>query len=218
MTILKRIEAKKGEMTLGVLLAAFVSMGIIAVCLVQMEGYDDLKFVWFLFFIAANIIYIGVGMKRGYAKPDPTNALVIASGPLAFFFWAVVGTWNKYVATKSKPVKLTKKMVVGEVNKGVADANKKIPPGTKAGGVYNVTIKSYIDILRELNDEITGKLAKFDVFDIEVQGGRIRMEQFLQIVEERNLDYRRHGYKVGDKEVVVVGKKGINFGQYEEGR
>lgn len=80
----------------------------------------------------------------------------------------------------------------------------------------NVTIKSHYDILRDLNDEITKKLKKFDVFDIEVP--LRRMEQFLQIVKERNLDWRPGDIVTNNKEVVVVGKKGIDFGQHEKER
>lgn len=112
--------------------------------------------------------------------------------------------------------KLTKKIVLDEINSGVDDANKKMPAGAKAYPVYNVTIKSHYDILRELNDEITEKLIKFDVFDIEVP--IIRMEQFIQIVKERNLDWRPGDIAADGKEVIVVGRRGVDFGQHEEDR
>jgi len=80
----------------------------------------------------------------------------------------------------------------------------------------NVTIKSHIDILNELNDKITEKLKKFDVFDIEVP--IIRLKMFLKIVETRHLDWRDIDIEYDDKKVIVVGKKGVNFGQHEKER
>ena len=80
----------------------------------------------------------------------------------------------------------------------------------------NVTIKSSADILRDLNDEITEKLRKFDVFDINVP--EISIKQFLQIIKKRNLDWRPTDFIHGNKETLVVGKKGVDFGQHEEER
>jgi len=209
---MKRIQAKKGEMTLGILLAVIASMIIIAFCLIQMEGCGDVKFGWFLFFVTGNIVYMGWTK----VESDPMNVMVIASGPLAFFFWTIVGAWNKYIAEVSKPVKLSKKMVLDEINEGVADANKKTPEGARAYPVNNVTIKSHTDILRDLNDEITEKLKKSDVFDIDVP--KIRIKQFIQIVKERNLDWAPTDFMHNKAETIVVGRRDANFGQHEEGR
>lgn len=213
----KRIEGKPGEITLGLLWAAYLSMVIVGVCILQMIDYGYLQFGWWAFFAIFNFIYVGK-----YVKPDIGNGMIVASGPVAFYFWVIVDVWNKYIAIP-KPVKLTKKLALDEINKGVDDANKKIPGGAKAHPVYdvsmkpcNVTIKSHYDILRELNDEITEKLVKFDIFDIEVP--IIRMEQFIQIVKERNLDWRPTDFIVDGKETVVVGKKGAAFDKFEEDR
>jgi len=198
MITFKRIENNKdGELTFGILLAAIASMIIIAVCLIQMEGRDNLKFGWYLFFVVANIIYI---VK--YADPDPMNGLVIASGPLAFFFWVIVYAWNKYVPEQdnsiSKPVKLPH------------DSDSPLEK------TNNVIIRSPVDVLRDLNNEITEKLERFDVFDIEVP--ELNIKQFLRVLKERNLDWRPTDFIHDNKETIVVGKKGVDFGQHEKER
>jgi len=51
---------------------------------------------WFGFFILCNLGYIIYGMKKGWANGDPANGLVIASGPIAFYGWTIIGAWRKY--------------------------------------------------------------------------------------------------------------------------
>jgi hypothetical protein len=48
------------------------------------------------FFIFCNLCYILTGIKKGWAKPDIGNGLVIASGPIAFYSWTITNAWIKY--------------------------------------------------------------------------------------------------------------------------
>ena len=197
MTIFKRIGGKPGEMTLGLLSAVVVSLLIIAFCIIQMAGYEHLKLGWFLFFVATNIIYIDHGMKKGWIKGDSMNGMVIASGPLAFYFWTVVGVWNKYIANEGNKKSLKgseKSLVVANALAGVANNDP-----------VNVTIKS----LNELSDEITEKLKKFDVFDIDVP--TVRIKAFLKILKARDFEWMPTDFVYDNKETIVVGKKGADF-------
>jgi len=51
---------------------------------------------WWGFFIFCNVCYLAYGMKVGWAKGDPANGLVIATGPIAFYFWTLAGAWRTY--------------------------------------------------------------------------------------------------------------------------
>lgn len=60
---------------------------------------------WWGFFILFNGWYIIHGMKKGWAKGDPANGLVIVAGPIAFYFWTYLHVWRKYGRRKKTNVK-----------------------------------------------------------------------------------------------------------------
>jgi hypothetical protein len=43
-----------------------------------------------------NLVYLVHGMKKGWAKADPANGLLIATGPIAFYSWTYLLAWRKY--------------------------------------------------------------------------------------------------------------------------
>ena len=52
---------------------------------------------WWLFFIACNIAFLIRGMGKGWAKGDPANGLVAATGPIVFYAWTFMLVWRKYI-------------------------------------------------------------------------------------------------------------------------
>lgn len=52
---------------------------------------------WWLFFAACNAAYLMRGMKKGWAKGDPANGLLIFTGPLVYYTWTFMLVWKKYV-------------------------------------------------------------------------------------------------------------------------
>lgn len=51
---------------------------------------------WWGFFIICNIGYLFAGFKKGWAKPDIGNGLVVAMGPISFYSWTYLNAWRKY--------------------------------------------------------------------------------------------------------------------------
>jgi hypothetical protein len=51
---------------------------------------------WWGFFMICNAAYLIYGMKKGWAKADPANGLIIATGPIAFYSWTYLNAWRKY--------------------------------------------------------------------------------------------------------------------------
>ena len=88
----------------GHIIAFFLSLVIVLLCMTSMTDYPRLRTGWWLFFIVANIGYIVFGLKRGWVKPDPGNGLVIATGPVAFFGWTAILAWRKYISERRKPM------------------------------------------------------------------------------------------------------------------
>lgn len=80
----------------------------------------------------------------------------------------------------------------------------------------NVTIKSSTEVLKELNDEISEKLKRFSVFDIDVP--TVRLKEFLSLVAKRNLAYRDPELCHGTTTAIVVGRIDANFADHEKGR
>lgn len=56
---------------------------------------------WWGFFMLCNFVYLVYGMKKGWAKADPANGLMIAVGPIAFYSWTYLLAWRKYGRKKS---------------------------------------------------------------------------------------------------------------------
>lgn len=90
----------------------------------------------------------------------------------------------------------------------------------------NVKILSSTDELRELNDEVTEKLKKWKMFDLDVPVrrlgglvGRLRLNSIISVIEKRNLVWADPGF--GDyegKRTIVVGVRGSDFAQHERDR
>jgi len=59
---------------------------------------------WWGFFMICNVVYIIHGMKEGFVKGDPANGLVVVTGPIAFYFWTIIGAWRKYKPTRRSDV------------------------------------------------------------------------------------------------------------------
>ena len=53
--------------------------------------------IWWLFFCACNMAYLIRGLRKGYAKADAANGLLIAVGPVVFYAWTFMYVWKKYV-------------------------------------------------------------------------------------------------------------------------
>ena len=87
---------KEPEIQLDSVVCILISIGIIIGCMTFMDSLPEMKTWWWLFFIVVNIIYIGTGITSGRIKGDPANALVITTGPIAFYFWTILGAWRKY--------------------------------------------------------------------------------------------------------------------------
>lgn len=51
---------------------------------------------WWGFFMLCNFAYLAYGIKKGWAKADPANGLLIATGPIAFYSWTYMLAWRKY--------------------------------------------------------------------------------------------------------------------------
>lgn len=91
-----------------------------------------------------------------------------------------------------------------------------------------VKIMSPADELKGLNDEVTEKLEKWDIFDIDVRLPRLK--RFFQVIEARNLVHHDPDIEFDDtalegmgnlsitKRTIVVGKLGSDFKQHEKDR
>jgi uncharacterized membrane protein YhaH (DUF805 family) len=51
---------------------------------------------WWGFFMICNIGYLIVGYKKGWAKPDIGNGMIVAVGPITFYSWTYINAWRKY--------------------------------------------------------------------------------------------------------------------------
>jgi len=51
---------------------------------------------WWGFFMLCNAGYILHGFKKGWAKADVANGLVIAMGPISFYSWTYLNAWREY--------------------------------------------------------------------------------------------------------------------------
>ena len=101
------VEGKEKEMTkeyepempIDVMVSVLLSLAL--VCFL-VKGLADVGLIgyWWGFFIVANLAYIIHGMKNGSIKGDPANGLVVAVGPISFYFWTIIGAWRKYKPTR----------------------------------------------------------------------------------------------------------------------
>ena len=79
------------------MLGSFI-LSLLTICaVIKPLGDNDVVFWWWFPFIIFNFIYIAKGIKEGWAKPDPANGLVIATGPIAFYAWTYAMVWRKYL-------------------------------------------------------------------------------------------------------------------------
>lgn len=96
-------ESSSGiDMTWEAVIAFTISAIITIFCMEQMKLYPAAKTYWWLSFMLVNIAYLVHGMNKGWAKGDPANGLVIASGPIAFYSWTVIAIWRKYGPKKEQ--------------------------------------------------------------------------------------------------------------------
>lgn len=91
----KKYEYNKENMPIDALISTLLAAILVAIIVKPLANYDMTGW-WWGFFIVCNIVYIGYGMKKGWAKGDPANGLVIATGPIAFYTWTIASAWRKY--------------------------------------------------------------------------------------------------------------------------
>lgn len=90
----------------------------------------------------------------------------------------------------------------------------------------NVRILSPTEELKELNDEITEKLKKWKIFDLDVPVnrlggliGRLKLHSIISVIEKRNLIWADPGFSnCKGKRTIVVGVRGSDFAQHEKDR
>lgn len=92
------------DIPLSSIVAFFLSALITAFCIGQMKPYPPAGTYWWLSFMIVNLACVIYGIRKGNVKSDPANGLVIALGPLSFFFWTIVNAWNKYWLKKEQRV------------------------------------------------------------------------------------------------------------------
>ena len=92
-------KKREPEMTIDTMVSILLSIVLVAFLV---KGLADVGLVeyWWGFFIVANLAYIAHGMKNGSIKGDPANGMVIVVGPIAFYFWTIIGAWRKYKPTR----------------------------------------------------------------------------------------------------------------------
>jgi len=81
----------------GDMLGSFMLSCITVAVVVKSLTDCEMVFWWWFPFIIINIAYLFYGMKKGWAKGDPANGIVAASGPIAFYAWTYVMVWRKYL-------------------------------------------------------------------------------------------------------------------------
>ena len=72
------------------------------------------------------------------------------------------------------------------------------------------------DSLSKISDIITGKLAQWDCFDVELPV--IRLEAVKRVIKARDLEWADPDLAYDDIIVIVVGVKGADFKDHEERR
>lgn len=72
------------------------------------------------------------------------------------------------------------------------------------------------DSLTKINDVITDKLKKFDVFDLNVYKGR--SSAVKRVIKARGLEWRNSEFMIGSVIVLVVGVQGADFAEHERNR
>jgi hypothetical protein len=85
----------KAEFEMHEVVCMLLSAVLVAIAVKPLQAVDMMGW-WWLPFMLFNLCYIIHGMKGGWIKGDPANAMVVASGPLAFYFWTFVSVWRKY--------------------------------------------------------------------------------------------------------------------------
>ena len=77
------------------MVSCFIAIGII---IFVSDGLNKtgLMEYWWGFFMLCNLGYIIHGVKEGFIKNVGYKAILIATGPLAFFTWTIVLAWRKY--------------------------------------------------------------------------------------------------------------------------
>lgn len=93
---------KQTEMSLDTLVSFLIAIAITVWCMNLMDSVPNLGTWWWFAFVIINIVYMVTGMKSGRIKGDPANGIVVATGPVAFYFWTILGVWRKYSPWRNK--------------------------------------------------------------------------------------------------------------------
>jgi len=86
---------QQNDYPLDVMISVLLSIGLVALLVNNLTAADIMGY-WWGFFMFANLIYLIHGMEKGTIKGDPANAMVLVVGPIAFYFWTILGAWRKY--------------------------------------------------------------------------------------------------------------------------
>ena len=93
------------------------------------------------------------------------------------------------------------------------------PANAKDTKPCDVTIMSHTDRVKALNDEITEKLKKWKIFDIDVKDNEFFLKIFSDLVEKRNLTWSDPDMPTYEgKRTIVVAVHGESFEQHEKDR
>ena len=95
MTESKETTKVRNDYPLDVMVSILLALVLIALIAKPLADAGVMNY-WWGFFIICNICYIAHGLKKGFVKSDPVNALVIVAGPIPFYFWTMIGAWRKY--------------------------------------------------------------------------------------------------------------------------
>jgi uncharacterized membrane protein YhaH (DUF805 family) len=87
--------AYQAEFKTDEIVCILLSVTLVAILIKPLQVVDMMGWWWFSFIIF-NLCYVVHGLKKGWIKGDPANAMVIVSGPIAFYFWTFVKVWRRY--------------------------------------------------------------------------------------------------------------------------
>ena len=87
------------QQPLDTVVCMVLTMALVALMVKPLQAVNIMSWWWGSFCIF-NLVYLIYGMKKGFAKGDAANGLVVMTGPIAFYFWTMLGAWRKYVVYK----------------------------------------------------------------------------------------------------------------------